>query len=159
MSLPWARRAQLFTSRMCGLCVLQNCVYGRDECVTAAAQLTQPLANNLLQGALPGRKQEYTDLPLVAIATDAAHIAMRFHAIEQANGAVVTESQAFRQSSDAGSVWVSERPNGKKHLVLLRFKSGGFRSVIAAAKKLADAIAQFGQCSVFRIVDFSSHVF
>jgi hypothetical protein len=30
--------------------------------------------------------------------------------------------------------------------------------VIAAAKKLADAIAQFGQCSVFRIVDFSVHV-
>ena len=138
--------------------MLQNCVDGRDECVTAAAQLTQPLVDNLLQGALSAGEQDDTDLPQVAITPDAAHIAMRFHAIDQTNGAVVTESQAFRQSSDAGFVWVRECPNRKKHLVLLRFKASAFRSLIAAPKKLADAIAQFGQCSVFRIVDLSFHV-
>jgi hypothetical protein len=106
---------------MCGWCVLQNCVYGCDECVTVAAQLSQPLADNLVQGALPGRKQDDTDLPLVATIADAAHIAMRFQAIDQANSTVVTQRQALRQSSDAGFVWVSDRPNGKKHLVLLRF--------------------------------------
>ena len=66
--------------------------------------------------------------------------------------------KAFGELSDAGLLPVRESAEGKKHLVLLRFKAGRFRSVVATPQKLTDAIAQFSQCRVFGIADSLSHV-
>jgi hypothetical protein len=41
-------------------------------------------------------------------------------------------------------------------LVLLRFKAGGFRRIVATPKELTDARAQFNQRRVFGIADSPS---
>ena len=123
----------------------------------ALAQLVQPLADNPFQGILASGEQDHKNLPLVATVTDTADIAVHFETIDQTYGAVMPEKQALRQATYSGLVLVTESANGKKHLVLLRFEASGFGGVIAAPEKLADAMAQIGQCGVFGITDISSH--
>jgi len=126
--------------------------------VPSLAQLVQPLANNPFQGTLAPGEQGHADLPMVATATGAADMAAQRETIDQTHGAVRLEKQALREPTDTGLISVREAAHGEEHLVLLRFEASGFGGFITAVKKLAYAMAQFGQCGIFGITDLSSHI-
>ena len=125
--------------------------------MTATTQFVQSFVHYALQGASPLRKQGHTDLPLVAATAVATDIAMRFQAIDQANGTMVSQKQAVRQLPDSGFSAARKAANGKEHLVLLGLESCRFSGTIAAPQKLANATAEFCQCGVFGIVNASPH--
>ena len=83
---------------------------------------------------------------------------MSLKPIDQAYGTVVSDKQALCELSNGRLVLSRKSADRKKHLILLRFKAGLFGGIVATAKKLADAIAQFSQCVVLGIADSSSHV-
>jgi hypothetical protein len=118
----------------------------------------QPVGYYLLQSALASGKQDYGNSPLVAAASVAAYIAACLKRIDQTHRAVMLNKKAFGEQSDAGLLPVRESPEGKKHLVLLRFNAGALRRIVATPKKLTDAIAQFSQCRVFGIANSPSHI-
>ena len=126
--------------------------------MTALAQLVQTLVDDAFQGALATREQNHAKLPMIANTGRTAHKTPGCKSIDQAYSAVMPEKQAFRQTADAGTVWIGEPPEGQQHLVLLRLEPRGFRGQITAANELADAVPQLGQRCVFRFADFSSHV-
>ena len=140
------------------LIIFQNSRNGSHERVAARSQFVQPVWHDLLQSALASGKQDYGNLPLVAAAAIAPHVTVCFKTIDQTHRAVMPNKKAFGQLSDAGLLPVRESAEGKKHLVLLRFKAGGFRRIVATPEKLTDAIAQFSQCRVFGIANSPSHV-
>jgi len=118
----------------------------------------QPLAHDLFQGALAARQQSYGNLPLVASGAIAADVAVRLKAIDQTYGTMMPDKQALCEMSNGRLVLSRKCADGKKHLVLLRFKAGRFRSVITTPKEMTDTIAQLRQCGVFGIADSPSHV-
>ena len=125
--------------------------------MTATTQFVQSFVHYALQGASPLREQGHTDLPLVTATAVATDIAMRFQAIDQADGAMVSQKQAIRQLPNSGYGAVRKAANGKEHLVLLGLESFGFSGTIAAPKKLANATAEFCQRGIFGIANASSH--
>ena len=135
----------------------QNCRQRQDERLTALTQLVQTFVDHEFQGTLAARKQNHAKLPMVVNAWRTAHKTPRCKSIDQTNGAVMPEKQAFRQSADAGTVWIGEPAEGQQHLVLLWLEPGGFRGQITAANELSDAVAQLRQRCVFRVANCSSH--
>ena len=123
----------------------------------ALAQFVQAFADDPFQSTLTAGQQSDADLPVVPSAACAADVTVRLQAIDQADGAVMPEEEAFREAADTGVVVVGKFANRKKHLVLLRFEASGLGGIIAAPEKPADTIAQFGECSVLGVVDFSFH--
>jgi protein TonB len=118
----------------------------------------QPVGHYPFQSALASGKQDYGNSPLVAEAAITAYIAVCLKTIDQTHRAVMPNKKAFGELSHASVLPVRESAEGKKHLVLLRFKAGCFRSLVATPKKLTDTIAQFGQCRVFGIANSPSHI-
>jgi ABC-type phosphate/phosphonate transport system substrate-binding protein len=58
---------------------------------------------------------------------------------------------------DTGFLAISETTNRKKQLVVLWFEAGRSSDIVAARKKLPDAITQLCQRSVFTLANLSSH--
>ena len=71
-----------------------------------ARSRSRRFAHDLFQGRAGARP-----LPLVVSAPDAADVAVRLQAIDQAHGAVMPDEQAFRQAADSGVVVVGEFAN------------------------------------------------
>lgn len=87
----------------------------------------------------------------------AADITTCFQSIDQANGAMVSQEQTVRQFADTCSSTARKTANGEQHLVLLRLEASGVGGAVAAAEKLANAIAELRECNVFGIVYRSPH--
>lgn len=73
---------------------------------------------------------------------------MGFEAIDELDGAVVLDLQAFGERADGGVVGSGQSFDGEERLILLRLNSGGAGGLLAQILKAAHLIAEFRQSAV-----------
>src|SRR6267154_511408 len=86
----------------------QQLIDGANQFVSGGAQFTDAVPRNLFEHALAPRKERNQDAATVFAAARAAHVAVRFEAVDQFYDAVMLQSQAFRECADGGFFTLGE---------------------------------------------------
>src|SRR6202012_4715944 len=96
-----------------------------DQGLAAGAKFADAVARDLLKEAIATRQERDENAAAVVTASSASHVAIRFQAVNQFDGAVVLEGEALGECLDSGLAPYREAANGKQHQVLLGFEAYG----------------------------------
>jgi hypothetical protein len=115
------------------------------------------MASDLFEEAVAAGKQRDEDAAAIVAAAGAANEAVGFEAVDEFDGAVMLEGEAFGEVLNGGLAALGEATNGEEHQVLLRLEAYGAGFGVAFAKEVADAVAQLGEGAVLRGSDVRRH--
>ncbi len=99
------------------------------------------MGNYFFQQFLAARLQRHQHLPPVFPAPRSFHEPVRFHAVDQFNGAVVPQRQPVRQFADTGLLPRLKPANRQQQKVLLRLKPRLARRRVAFLQEAPNQVA------------------
>lgn len=103
---------------------------------------------DLAKNFLPASGEPQQDLAPIFAAARSFQKAVGFQAINELDGAVVLDLQAFGEDADGGVVGSGQSFDGEERLILLRLNSGGAGGLLAQILKAAYLVAEFRQRAI-----------
>lgn len=91
------------------------------------------------------RRQLYVDFAVVLSALGAGKVFLFFQSIDEADGAVVGQLEAFGEFANGDVIALGKSFDGEEGLVLLRGQSGGVGGFFAEAEELTEGVTKCGE--------------
>jgi hypothetical protein len=130
---------------------------GIYEGASIGTQFNDPFFDYLLEESFATREQLDEHLAPVFAAWGAFDVGVGFHAIDEFNGAVVTERKAIGESADGGLLPSWKAANGEEEEILLGFEARVAGGGVAFLEEATDKAAELGQGVVFVGGDLVAH--
>jgi len=111
---------------------------------SARSQLADSLSSDLIQKPLPPGQERDQNLSAIFLAPLSPHIAVLFQSVKQLDGAVMLQSEPFRERADGSFGICRQSADRQQHEVLLGFEAREPRRRVSLPQKQPDAIAEFG---------------
>src|ERR1700730_16951274 len=130
---------------------------GIYEGASIGTQFNDPFFDYLLEEFLATREKLDQHLAPVFAAWGAFDVGVGFHAIDEFDGAVVTERKAIGESADGGLVPSGKAANCEEQEILLGLETRVAASGVAFLEEATDKAAELGQGAVFVGGDLVAH--
>jgi hypothetical protein len=127
------------------------------EGASIGTQFNDPFFDYLLEEFFATRKKLDDHLAPVFAAWGAFDVGVGFHAIDEFNGAVVTERKAVGESADGGLLPSWKAANSEQEEILLGLETHVAGGGVAFLEEATDKIAELGQGPVFVGSDLLAH--
>lgn len=129
-----------------------------DQDESGRAQLFETQPGDMFKQAFPAREQGDQHLAAVLTAAGTDNVSLGFQAVDQFDRAMVPQEKLFGEGADGGRLPRGEPADCQKHLILPRLEPRLFRSSIASAQKLANAVAELGERLVLPVFYSLPHI-
>jgi hypothetical protein len=112
----------------------------------------------MLEQAFPAREQGDKHLAAVLAVAGTDNVSIGLQAVDQLDCAMVPKEKLFGEGADGGRLPRGKPADCQEHLILPRLEPRLFRSGIASAQKLANAVAELGERLVLRVFYGFPHI-
>lgn len=112
----------------------------------------------MFKEAFPAREQRDKHLAAVLAVASTDNVSIGLQAVDQLDCAMVPKEKLFGEGADGGRLPRGKPANRQEHLILPRLEPRLFRSGIASAQKLANAVAKLGERLVLRVFYSLPHI-
>jgi len=114
---------------------------GADELGTTCAEFADSLFDDGSEGFFTTAEEKNVNLPAIIFVPGSLDVTAFFEAVDQFDGAVVLDGEAFGERANGGEFAVVHAADREKQLILLRLQTLGVGRFVAFPQELADAVA------------------